>query len=439
MSARVSYWLRPGFTSNYYYGSRRFPYAVISHVGANGHPYNPLTFADIDADRINTDDGAYPRSPLWANDAFEVHNVGEVWASALFEVRARFIARLGFAIGNQRILQFVTDGMKLDPVNPTFLDGRDSIISAANAGGGTAADIEDIRTGFAVRGMGIRAQIRDISDSAVTALEDFYVTEPVFTDTLSAGSTLIKAVYITELRDRIAALRNAAPMAAYPWTRTLTPQITSIRSVDITEMRQALQDVYDAGGQTRPTYSTNAGVADLIRAADIVELRAAVVNFEDAGGCAATAALQGHAQAPQELTAFRGLRDQVLASSAFGRAATSDYYRHSPEVVRLLFVRPRLAAEIVSLADELSPISRQMTAAATNGRDDTPLLTADLISRVESVLDQLQAVGSPALVADLTRFRQGAALGSAAGLSVRQYWQRLASLPAGYKKAPSVR
>ena len=52
---------------------------------------------------------------------------------ALLEVRARFINRLGFANGNQRILQFVTDGMKLDPINPTLLQGRDSIIAAANA------------------------------------------------------------------------------------------------------------------------------------------------------------------------------------------------------------------------------------------------------------------------------------------------------------------
>ena len=69
-----------------------------------------------------------------------MHNIGEVWASALFEVRARFITRLGFATGNQRILQFVTDGMKLDPINPTLLQGRDSILAAADAGGGTAAD-----------------------------------------------------------------------------------------------------------------------------------------------------------------------------------------------------------------------------------------------------------------------------------------------------------
>src|SRR4029453_13773282 len=66
----------------------------------------------------------------------EVHNIGEVWCMALLEVRARFITRLGFATGHQRFLQFVTDGMKLDPTNPTPLTGRDAILAAVAGGGG---------------------------------------------------------------------------------------------------------------------------------------------------------------------------------------------------------------------------------------------------------------------------------------------------------------
>ena len=155
----ITYQLATGYTDNYYYGIRRFPYASISNLGANGRPHNPLTLADIDAAQINTTDGAYPRNPLIPNTALEVHNVGEVWASALFEVRARFITRLGWAAGNERILQFVTDGMKFDPINPTLLQGRDAILAAADAGGGTAADRLDIWSGFAARGMGASAQV----------------------------------------------------------------------------------------------------------------------------------------------------------------------------------------------------------------------------------------------------------------------------------------
>ncbi|MDH4062786.1 MAG: M36 family metallopeptidase [Acidobacteriota bacterium] len=156
-----------GYTDNYYYGIRRFPYALRSVTGGPmNRPHNPLTFADIDPAQINLTDGAYPRGPFGSSSAFVVHNIGEVWASALFEARARFITRQGYATGNQRFLQFVTDGMKLDPVNPTLLQGRDSIIAAASAGG-TAADIADIWAGFAVRGMGFSAQVVNAANGTV--------------------------------------------------------------------------------------------------------------------------------------------------------------------------------------------------------------------------------------------------------------------------------
>jgi hypothetical protein len=165
-----------GFTDNYYYGIRRFPYAVKTNVGTNGKPHNPLTLADIDDAQDNLTDGAFPPSPLTFANPFEVHNIGEVWCMALLEVRARFIARLGFATGNQRILQFVTDGMKLDPANPHLLQGRDSILTAANGGGGTQADIDDIWAGFAVRGMGLSAQVVNSTTGAVVEAFDVPAT-----------------------------------------------------------------------------------------------------------------------------------------------------------------------------------------------------------------------------------------------------------------------
>ena len=146
----------PGFTDNYYYGIRRFPYAVKTNLGTNGKPHNPLTFADIDPTKINLTDGAY--APAFTGIAEEVHNVGEVWCMALLEVRARIITRLGYAAGNARALQIVTDGMKLDPVNPTLLDARNAIILADRAGF-NGEDEADIWAGFAARGMGFSAKI----------------------------------------------------------------------------------------------------------------------------------------------------------------------------------------------------------------------------------------------------------------------------------------
>jgi hypothetical protein len=59
-----------GFTDNYYYGIRRFPYAVKTNVGSNGKPHNPLTFADIDPAQIDLTDGAYPRGPIGSSTAW---------------------------------------------------------------------------------------------------------------------------------------------------------------------------------------------------------------------------------------------------------------------------------------------------------------------------------------------------------------------------------
>ena len=154
------------------YGIRRFPHAVKTNVGANGKPHNPLTFADIDPNTIDLTDGAFARGPFGVGGragAVAVHNIGEVWSMALFEVRARIITRLGYAAGNARMLQLVTDAMKLDPVNPNLLQGRDSLLAADVAFG--SADALDIWAGFATRGMGFGATI--VSATNHNAKESF--------------------------------------------------------------------------------------------------------------------------------------------------------------------------------------------------------------------------------------------------------------------------
>lgn len=149
-------------TRNYYYGIRRFPKAIMSSTGGpNDRPHNPLTFADIDQTQMNLSDGAFPvmTGPHVSTVADQVHAAGEVWSTMLWEIRAKFIQRLGWETGNRRILQFVTDGMKLDPLEPSFIEARDSIIAAAIAGG-TAEDVRDIWAGFALRGLGAGASIQ---------------------------------------------------------------------------------------------------------------------------------------------------------------------------------------------------------------------------------------------------------------------------------------
>ncbi len=168
-----------GFTGNYYYGIRRFPRAPITFLGPNGKPHNPYTFRYLNSD-CNTligtttsnppPNSAYPRGPYGATQCDAVHNAGEVWSSALWEVRNRMVQRLGHTAGTTRVLQVVTDGMKLAPLGPTFLQERDAILSAASVFG--ADDVNDVREGFRVRGMGFSASIQSASPAAVTEAFD---------------------------------------------------------------------------------------------------------------------------------------------------------------------------------------------------------------------------------------------------------------------------
>lgn len=79
---------------------------------------------------------------------FEVHNDGEVWAAALFDLRAQ----LGKTITDRIVL----NGMKFTPSRPSFLNARDGILQAdqnLNAGANRCA----IWAVFARHGMGVSA------------------------------------------------------------------------------------------------------------------------------------------------------------------------------------------------------------------------------------------------------------------------------------------
>ena len=80
---------------------------------------------------------------------------------------------------------------------------------------------------------------------------------PTFTDDpLVAGSTKIKAVHITELRDAINQLRTRAGLSAATWTDAqLTAGSTAITAVHITEMRARLDEARTALGLSNPTYT----------------------------------------------------------------------------------------------------------------------------------------------------------------------------------------
>lgn len=141
-------YLLSGSQQNYYFGIRRYPYSTDLNK-------NPLTFKDIDPTQASAHTGV-PRNPAVGNSATSVHNIGEVWCGSLREARANLARRLGLDAANDLMLQLVTDGMKLSPVNPNFLQARDAIIQAdlVLTGG---ANRDDLWAGFARRGLGASA------------------------------------------------------------------------------------------------------------------------------------------------------------------------------------------------------------------------------------------------------------------------------------------
>ncbi|MEO0042094.1 MAG: hypothetical protein RL329_1542 [Bacteroidota bacterium] len=119
-------------------GIRKYPYS-------NDLIINPLTYDDIILEP-------------------EIHAVGTVWAAMLWDLYWKMIDRYGFDAnlnntnsGNGRALRLVMDGMKLQPCNPGFVDGRDAILAAdrADFSGAHQCLIWDV---FARRGLGFKAK-----------------------------------------------------------------------------------------------------------------------------------------------------------------------------------------------------------------------------------------------------------------------------------------
>ncbi len=136
-------------TSN---GIRSFPYSTDISL-------NPLTYDDIKTQVVP-------------------HGVGSVWATMLWEMTWDLIDEYGYDSdiyngtgGNNIAMQLVIDGLKLQPCNPGFIDGRDAILAADqinNAGANQCL----IWEAFARRGLGYSA-IQGSSGSRADGVEAF--------------------------------------------------------------------------------------------------------------------------------------------------------------------------------------------------------------------------------------------------------------------------
>jgi hypothetical protein len=110
----------------------------------------------------------------------------------------------------------------------------------------------------------------------------FTVVGPFTDDPLIVGSTVVKAIHVTELRSRIDTQRTRFGLSDFPWTPATLGAGTVIAAVHVSDLRTALAQVYTAAGVPQPVYTDPVLVAGTtpIKAVHIAELRSAVVAIE---------------------------------------------------------------------------------------------------------------------------------------------------------------
>jgi large repetitive protein len=144
----LSQYSAQSFGDSGYFGIRRSPYTT-------DFTKNGFTFKHI------IEGEALPEQPqqVLSPSNSEVHNAGEIWTLMLFEAYASLLQE---EVGGARVYthdqarrlmsDYIVEGMKLAPVNPTYTEQRDAIIAAALAR--SATDAAALAAGFARRGAG---------------------------------------------------------------------------------------------------------------------------------------------------------------------------------------------------------------------------------------------------------------------------------------------
>lgn len=111
----------------------------------------------------------------------DVHSIGFVWASMLWDLHWKYVEKYGYSSdvlanttnGSSRVLQLITNGLKLQACNPSFVEGRNAIL-AAEAATTQGQDKCMIWGVFAKRGLGVNASA-GVKNNINDQVEDFTV------------------------------------------------------------------------------------------------------------------------------------------------------------------------------------------------------------------------------------------------------------------------
>lgn len=166
---------RASFTEAGYFGLRRYPYST--RFDRNG-----LTFRHISRGEplpTNT-----PGNPWYFyEDNAEIHNAGEVWAQALWEVYAALLTqsrgsspRFTYEEVRRRMADYVVAGMRIAPVAPTYTEQRDALLAAIYAV--DPLDFTLAAEAFARRGMGTCASSPPRDSTDLVGVQESFELRP---------------------------------------------------------------------------------------------------------------------------------------------------------------------------------------------------------------------------------------------------------------------
>ena len=227
---------------------------------------NPQTFGDFN--------GGFPNN--------EVHNTGELWATALWDMNWLLINGIntpdcngntapGYGFdpdlyngtgGNNIALQLVMDGLKMQPANPTFNQARDAILQAdmVNNGG---ANQRAILTAFARRGLGFSSDSGPDSDSAVIT--------PAFDLPPELGSIFLDA-QVYQIGDQVGITVCDTDRAALSPTVTVLVTTGTGDMETVTLTRQPSQLFFGTIPIQRFAPTANNGRLDILVEADVLNV-----------------------------------------------------------------------------------------------------------------------------------------------------------------------
>lgn len=113
----------------------------------------------------------------------DVHSIGFVWATMLWDLHWKYVEKYGYSSdvltnttnGSTRVLQLITNALKLQGCNPSFIDGRNAILAAelATTQGQDKCMIWSV---FAKRGLGLNASA-GVKNVITDQVENFAVPE----------------------------------------------------------------------------------------------------------------------------------------------------------------------------------------------------------------------------------------------------------------------